>query len=104
MNQSKSIRAKNPEALNELIASFIAQDDKNQTDSEVLKATYEFIVSYVQILRGYSNPRSAITLIEEVVLKPVPADSYKILLYGVLQRCLNQNFEGNPPFLQGSQK
>jgi len=100
MNQSKRVRAKIPEALAELIASFIAKDDKNQTDSEVLKATYEFIVSYVQILRGYSNPRSAITLIEEVVLKPVPADSYKILLYGVLQRCLNQNFEDAAVFFR----
>ncbi len=100
MNQSKRVRAKIPEALAELIASFIAKDDKNQTDSEVLKATYEFIVSYVQILKGYSNPRSAKKLIQEVASKPVPADSHKIVVYGVLQRCLKQDFEDAAVFFR----
>ena len=78
----------NAEALHALCEAFYAAGDPNQTEIDVFKEIYAFMVEYVRIAQGFNEAQRAVNLIRRITADPVPSDAKQVIVYGVLQRCV----------------
>jgi len=84
----------NAEALHALCEAFYAARDPNQTEIEVFKEIYAFIVEYVRIAQGFNDAQLAVDLIRRTIADPVPSDARQVIVYGLLQRPVRGDYAG----------
>lgn len=98
MKAPKLTKAKTPtqehaQELHALCERFTDAGEETQSDADVFKAAYEFLVEYVRLAQGFNDSKSAIEMIRKVIADPVPADPRQVIVYGVMQRCMRGDFE-----------